>query len=91
MQDLTIVIPVKDPPSIDRFIRENLPILKAYRKIVVDSGGGEKLASLPNTEWIREEVPFWEARKLGYRRVNSPYILNLDADTILPVRYVLEA
>lgn len=90
MQDLTIVIPVKDPPDINRFIRENLRILKAYRKIVVDSGGGEKLASLPNTEWIKEDIPFWEARKLGYRRVNTPYTLNLDSDTLLPARYVLE-
>ncbi|MBS7632795.1 glycosyltransferase family 2 protein [Candidatus Bathyarchaeota archaeon] len=84
MHDLTIVIPVKNPPDLDRFIRENFRILSASWKVVVDSGGGERLSRLPNTLWIQRQVPMWEARRIGYEQVKTPFTLNLDVDTILP-------
>ena len=34
---------------------------------------------------------FWKARKEGLKRVESEYVLNLDADTILPEDYIEEA
>lgn len=91
MHDLTIVIPVKNPPDLERFIRENFRILSASWKIVIDSGGGEGLSKLPNILWIQRQVPMWEARKIGYEEVKTPFTLNLDADTILPDGYVKDA
>jgi hypothetical protein len=91
MHDLTIVIPVKDPPDLERFIRENFKVLNASWKVVVDSGGGEPLKVLPNTLWIQRQVSMWEARKIGYGEVKTPFTLNLDADTILPNSYVLDS
>ena len=89
MHDLTIVIPVKDPPDLQRFVRENLEVLSASKKVVVDSGGGEQLGRLPNTLLFHKQVPMWEARRIGYEEVRTPFTLNLDADTILPNGYVL--
>jgi hypothetical protein len=90
LHDLTIVIPVKDPPDLERFIRGNFSILDASWKVVVDSGGGQQLGRLLKTLWIQRRVPMWEARKLGYEEVESPFTLNLDADTVLPNGYVQE-
>lgn len=91
MHDLTIVIPVKDPPDLQRFVRENLEVLNASKKVVIDSGGGELLGRLPNTILFQRQVPMWEARRIGYEEVRTPFTLNLDADTILPNGYVLDS
>ena len=90
LQDLTIVIPVKEPPDLKRFLKGNFSILQASWKVVIDSGGGQQLSKLPDTLWIQRQVPMWEARKMGYREVQTPFTLNLDADTILPNSYVQE-
>jgi len=91
MHDLTIVIPVKDPPDLQRFVRENFEVLSASKKVVVDSGRGEQLGRLPNTLLFQRQVPMWEARRIGYEEVRTPLTLNLDADTILPNGYVLDS
>jgi len=91
MHDLTIVIPIKDPPDLERFIRENLKVLSASKKIVIDSGRGEQLGRLPNTLLFQKRVPMWEARRIGYEEVRTPFTLNLDADTILQNSYVLDS
>jgi hypothetical protein len=82
---------VKDPPDLERFIRENFKVLNASRKVVVDSGGGEQLKTLPNMLWIQRQVSMWEARKIGYGEVKTPFTLNLDVDTVLPDGYVPDA
>jgi len=91
MHDLTIVIPVKDPPDLQRFVRENLEVLNASKKVVIDSGRGEQLGRLQNTLLFQKQVPMWEARRIGYEEVKTPLTLNLDADTILPNGYVLDS
>jgi hypothetical protein len=91
MHDLTVVMPVRAPPDLDGFIKGNLSILSVTRKVVVDSGGGESLGQLPNTLWLQRQVPMWEARRIGYEEVRTPFTLNLDADTILPNGYVLDS
>ena len=91
MHDLTIVIPIKDPPDLERFIRENLKVLSASKKVVIDSGRGEQLGRLPNTLLFQKRVPMWEARRIGYEEVRTPFTLNLDADTILQNSYVLDS
>ncbi|MGQ9461152.1 MAG: hypothetical protein ACUVRA_07985 [Candidatus Bathyarchaeaceae archaeon] len=91
MHDLTIVIPVKNPPDLQRFVRENLEVLSASKKVVVDSGRGEQLGRLPNTLLFQKQVPMWEARRIGYEEVGTPFTLNLDANTILPNGYVLDS
>jgi len=84
---LTIVIPVKNPPDIKGFLKGNKHLLKRNAVVVVDSGGGEALESIAKT-YVRQNLTFWEARKLGYECVKSPYVLNLDADIIVPEGYV---
>ena len=91
MHDLTIVIPIKDPPDLQRFVRENLEVLSATKKVVIDSGRGEQLGRLPNTLLFQKQVSMWEARRMGYEEVRAPFTLNLDADTILPNGYVQES
>jgi len=91
MHDLTIVIPVKDPPDLQRFVKENLEVLSASKKVVIDSRRGEQLGRLPNTLLLQKQVPMWEARRLGYEEAKTPFTLNLDADTILPNGYVLDS
>ncbi|MEM3828474.1 MAG: hypothetical protein QXP36_04585 [Conexivisphaerales archaeon] len=88
MHDLTVVIPVKNPPDLERFIKENFQVLITSWKVVVDSGGGEELSKLPKSLWIQRKVLMWESRKIGYEEVKTPFTLNLDVDTILPDDYV---
>jgi len=88
--ELTIVIPVKNPPNIEAFIKDNLRLLERAEVVVVDSGGGLKLEQFSKT-YIKEEVPFWEARKIGYERVQTKHVLNLDVDVIVPKGYVEDA
>jgi hypothetical protein len=90
-KDLTIVIPVKDPPDLERFTKENFQVLNASHKVVIDSGGGEQLRTLPNMFLLQIQVPMWEARKIGYGKVKTFFTLNLDADTVLPEGYVQES
>ena len=91
MHDLTIVIPVKAQPDLDGFIKGNFSILSITKKVVVDSGDGDPLGSLPNMLWLQRQVPMWEARRIGYEEVRTPFTLNLVADTILPNGYVLDS
>ena len=91
MHDLTVVMPVRAPPDLDGFIKGNLSILSVSRAVVVDSGGGEPLEQLPNMHRLQKQVPMWEARRIGYEEVRTPFTLNLDADTILPNGYVLDS
>jgi hypothetical protein len=91
LEDLTIVIPVKDPPDLERFTKENFQVLNASQKVVIDSGGGEQLRTLPNMLLLQIQVPMWEARKIGYGKVKTAFALNLDADTVLPEGYVQDA
>jgi uncharacterized protein (DUF2237 family) len=87
---LTIVTPVKNPVDINSFICGNQKFFTVFPLIVVDSGGGEPLKEFAK-KYMKADVPFWEARKLGYTFVETPYTLNLDADVILPDGYIQEA
>jgi len=88
--NLTIVIPVKNPPNLQGFIRGNLELLKDNNIIVVDSGDGESLEPYCQ-KYIKQDLLMWEARKLGYSFVETRFILNLDCDNVLPLEYVKEA
>jgi glycosyltransferase involved in cell wall biosynthesis len=90
MQRLSVVIPVKNSPSLEVFIKGNLRLLENNEVIVVDSGGGEQLEKLC-TKYIKKDVSFWEARKLGYAHVSTQHILNLDCDVVVPEGYVEDA
>jgi cellulose synthase/poly-beta-1,6-N-acetylglucosamine synthase-like glycosyltransferase len=85
---VTIVIPVKEKPEIvSKFILGNLDVLSKCTVIVIDSGGGEELKGYASIYLIKN-VSMTEARKIGYHFVDTPYILNLDSDTILPENFV---
>jgi hypothetical protein len=97
LEDLTIVIPIKNPPNISVFIKENEWLLKSKaNKVIVDSGGGRifqgarKLGFLPLLYEARDCL-IWEARKLGYEYAVTPFTLNLDVDTIINCLYVDQA
>lgn len=87
---LTIVIPVKNPPCLDLFMEKNAKIFSQYPLVVIDSGGGEKLKEIA-TVYISKNVSLWEARKLGYQQVKTPYLLNLDVDVVPPEGYIESA
>jgi len=84
---LTIVIPVKNPPNIDLFISENKKLFAKYQIVVIDSGGGEKLKEYSNV-FIQKSMSLVEARKLGYSKAKTKYILNLDVDVVIPKGYI---
>jgi len=87
---VAIVIPVKNPRWLDEFIEQNKEILTKYPVIVIDSGGGEKLKEFARV-YIEKDVHLWDARKIGYSYASEPYILNLDADIVLPKNYIERA
>jgi len=84
---LTIVIPIKNPPCIDKFISENLHYLNKYGVVIIDSGGGEKLREFA-TVYLNQELCLTDARKLGITLVKTPFLLNLDCDVKIPEGYI---
>lgn len=90
MSDLTIVIPVKNPKKLDEWLEQMKWIFKEHKAIIIDSGGGERL-KVYAWKYIKKNLSEWEARELGYSFVETPFILNLDVDTVLPKEYVEEA
>jgi hypothetical protein len=82
-----MVVPVKNPPDIQAFIVGNANLFKNGSLIVVDSGGGEALEKLAKI-YVKKDLKFWEARKLGYSYVQTSYVLNLDCDVVVPEDYV---
>lgn len=97
LNNLTIVIPINNPPNLELFINENRDLLRsAAHKIIIDSGGGQifrdarKLGFLPLL-YEAIDLSFWEARKFGYQYVVTPFTLNLDCDVVPPMAYINEA
>lgn len=91
--NLTIVIPVKNPKFLNEFIEGNAYILKKYKVIVIDSGGGEALRTDNGiaTIYLKRNVDMATARRMDINMVTTPFTLNLDCDNILPEGYVEEA
>lgn len=86
---ISVVIPVKELPKVvDDFILGNLDILSKCKVIVIDSGGGEALKKHSFIYLQYNCVSMSKARRIGYRMVTTPYILNLDSDTILPENFI---
>lgn len=90
MKKLTIVIPVKDPKFLGEFMKKNRRYLKKYPVIVVDSNGGGDLKELA-TVYITKNCTMAKARSLAYSKVETPFVLNLDSDVIIPKRYIVRA
>lgn len=88
--NLTIVIPVKNPPNINMLIEKMESLLKPNLLVVIDSGGGDALRKFC-WKYFQKKCSMWEARKRGYSEVKTPFTLNLDSDTVLPKGYVEEA
>lgn len=90
-EDLTIVTPIKNPLNLELFIKSMEWLLKKPNLlIVVDSGGGEALRKFC-WRYFQKDCRMWEARKLGYAEVKTEFTLNLDSDTVLPLKYMEEA
>lgn len=88
--ETTIVIPVKNPPDIDSFIVGNKQLFAKCSMIVVDSGGGERLSAYSDI-YEKRDCSFWVARRWAYDRVKTKLTLNLDADVILPPKFLQTA
>jgi hypothetical protein len=90
MSNVTIVIPVREHVEVvQKFVMLNNPILTSNYVIVIDSGGGKPLKKLASHyEFLKCDLSL--ARKKGIDLVKTKYTLNLDADTILPERYLTE-
>jgi hypothetical protein len=90
---LTVLIPVKNPKFLNDFIKGNAYILKKYRVMVIDSGGGEALRPDHGiaTIYYKRDVDMATARRMGMDMITTPYTLNLDCDNVLPEGYVEEA
>ena len=92
--NLSIVIPVCENPSrVIQFAVGNKEILAKYPVIVINKKGGEYLQSMGiSTVYVLDTSDtFWDARRKGLEYVKTKYVLNLDADTILPDGYVERA
>lgn len=87
---LEIIIPIKNPKFLNKFINGNREIFNDYPVIVIDSGGGEKLKEFAST-YIQCAVSLWEARKIGYDKAVEKFVLNLDSDVIIPRHYITMA
>lgn len=91
MSSLSIIVVVKENPEIvQQFVRGNSELLHKYPLITIDSGGGEALQPL-SVYYEKNNYDLSSARKRGIDIIESKYVLNLDADTILPFDYVTEA
>jgi hypothetical protein len=90
MYAVTVVTPVKDPPDVKAFIKGNFTLFCQFPLVVIDSGGGEELKQY-SLIYKKADLPMHSARKLGYGDVHTPYTLNLDADTVLPSNFILDA
>lgn len=76
---LSVLIPVKPPePYLPRVLRR-VDLIRADQPGLIDDVLIEKEGSLP------------EARKVLVKRAESPYVLNLDADTLVPIEFPGEA
>jgi len=87
LSDLSVVIPVRDPPDLPQFIREMEWLLFRSSLIVVDSGGGELLRGY-TTVYVSADMAMGEARKLGILVVKTPFTLNLDVDAVISPSYL---
>jgi cellulose synthase/poly-beta-1,6-N-acetylglucosamine synthase-like glycosyltransferase len=88
---LTISIPVYENSSrVLQFVIGNAEILERYDVIVVNRSGGEELKDFA-FKYVELGTAFWIARKYALNYIKSKYVLNLDADTILPDGYIEKA
>lgn len=88
--DLTIVVPIKNPPDFSAFIDGNRKYLEKFPVIVIDAGGGTELIKYAKL-YLVNNVNLTEARKVGYSLVQTPFILNLDCDVLIPDGYIESA
>ena len=88
--NISIVIPVYNPPDLETFINKNIGELMVNQTIVIDSGGGEALRNVSSI-YVQQKLSMLEARQLGYSLANEDYILNLDADMIIPLNFIPSA
>jgi len=87
---LSIVTPIKEAVISKDFIERNKQAFQEHKLIVINSSGGEPLKSYC-WKYIEKHLNMWEARKLGYEHVETPLVLNLDSDIIIPKNYVEDA
>jgi len=91
MSKLTIIIPVKNPPNIRKFMELNRNILDKYPVIIIDSGGGEALKEIKFRLYLKKNVDIPTARNLGGELTLTRFCLHLDCDAILPKNYIENA
>lgn len=84
---LTICTPVKEDPSIvEKWLKLNRKILDKYPLVVVDRIGGQVLKDVA-THYFQVNSGLAFARRFCVEGVTSPYVLCLDADTVVPTLF----
>jgi len=87
---LSIVTPIKNGEYLPKFIALNKSYIQQHPLLVVDSGNGDALKPFASY-YLKQNMPFWDARKLAYQQVQTDLTLNLDADVIIPDGYLEQA
>jgi len=89
MESLTILIPVcENPILIEAMLRKNAKLFSTYPLIVVNRVGGEPFKQLgERIKFFTQQTQWWIARRFGLEFVETKYVLNLDADTVIPLEY----
>ena len=86
MNELTIAIIIKDPPKIKEFLEGNKDYLEQYFVLVINSSGGSSYAPFADL-YEEKQLCLAEARKYIIGLIQTPYVLILDADVIIPEGY----
>lgn len=86
MSELTVAIIVKNPPNAKEFLETNRDYLQENFVIVVDSGGGESYEAFADI-YEKKDLNLTDARKYIISLLQTPYVLILDADVIIPQGY----
>lgn len=86
--NLTIITPMlEDEETVTKWFEGNRLIFEKYPLFIYDSNLNAE-ATDKATLYIHSIRKFWEARRILLDHVETPFVLNLDADAILPVNFI---
>jgi hypothetical protein len=89
--DLTIITPMlEEETMVKKWLEGNRVLFGTYPLWIYDSGMS-KLIETEASRVLTGKVDFWVARRILINEVKTSFLLNLDADTLLPIDYVQEA
>lgn len=88
-ENLTVLTPIKETADLTEWYRSMSWLLDQTKWLILDSGGGEAFSNVDGYQKL--DVSEWRARELLIRKIETPFVLNLDCLNVLPEAYVKEA